>query len=135
MTITTSYKSRMLVLAGAAFAVAMGVGFVGSRIVRLSPPGENFWLIYPALLAAFALAMAATYPWWRRLDEVQKSGQLISWWWGGQIGAVMVLMALVAATGTRSDLSRGGLAVFLGEAVAFGIAWVIWRWRSRGPAE
>lgn len=135
MPIATSYKSRMLILASAAFGVAVGVGFVGSRIVRLSPPGENFWLIFPALLVVFAVMIAAVLPWWRRLDDVQKSGQLVSWYWGGQLGAVIVLLALVAATGTRSDLSRGGAAVFVGEGVAFGVAWLIWRWRSRGPAE
>lgn len=135
MALAQSYKTKMLLLAVAALGAATVAGLAGSRIVQLGAPGENFWLVYPALLVMCAIAFAAVMPWWRRLDDVQKSGQLVSWYWGGQIGAVIVLMGLVAATGAHSEFSRGGLAVFLGEAVCFGIAWLIWRWRSSGPVE
>jgi uncharacterized membrane protein len=135
MALARSYKSKMTLLAVAALSVAVLAGAVGSLVVRYSEPGENFWLVYPALLAVFGLAFAAVMPWWRRLDDLQKEGQLVSWYWGGQIGAVVVLMALVAANGAHSDFARGGAAVFMGEAMFFGAAWLIWRWRSRGPAE
>jgi hypothetical protein len=135
MYIARTYRTKMLLLAGGAFVAATLAGFIGSRLVNHGRPGENFWLVFPALLVVFALAAAAMRPWWRRLDDVQKAGQLVSWYWGGQIGAVVVLMALVAGTGTRSEYSRGGLAVFLGEAIFFVIAWLIWRFRLRAPAE
>ena len=135
MAFARTYKAKIYLLAGAAFVAATGAGLVGSRVIRFGPAGENFWLVFPALLAIFALGLAASLPWWRRLDDVQKTGQLVSWYWGGQIGAVIVLMGLVAGTGKQSEYSLGGLAVFLGEAVAFAIAWLIWRFRMRGPTE
>lgn len=135
MNFVRTYKSRMLLLAAAALGAATLAGFAGSLILRFGTPGENFWIIYPALLVLCGIAFASIAPWWRRLDDVQKAGQLTSWYWGGQIGGVVVLMALVAAFGRSSDFARGGLAVFLGEAVCFGLFWLFWRWRSRGPAE
>ena len=135
MVLARTYKSKMWLFAGAAFVAFTAVGLINGRIVRLGPPGENFWLVFPAMLAFFVLAFAATIPWWRRLDDVQKSGHLVSWYWGGQIGAVIVLMALGAGTGVDSDYSRGGVAVFLGEGVAFLVAWLIWRYRMRGSPE
>jgi hypothetical protein len=135
MALVRSYKSKMTLLGVAALSAAVLAGAVGSLVIRYGQPGQNFWLVYPVLLAVCALAFAAVVPWWRKLDDLQQEGQLVSWYWGGQVGAVVVLMALVAAFGTNSDFARGGLAVFLGEGTFFGAAWLIWRWRSRGPSE
>lgn len=130
-----SYKSQMTLLAGISLAAALLAGFLGSRIVALRTDQTDFWLIYLPLLGVVAFAFAAMTPWWRKLDDLQKAGQLNAWYWGGQIGGIVVLMALVAATGQQSDLSRGALAVFLGEVTGFAIAWLAWRWNSRGPVE
>lgn len=135
MAIEQTYRAKMFKLALLALLATAAAGSVGGLLLNLGPPGENFWLVFPALLLVFAIGFAAVHPWWRGLDDVQRTGQLVSWWWGGQAGAVIVLVALVAATGKRSEYSLGGLAVFLGEAVAFGIAWAIWRYRLRGPVE
>lgn len=135
MAIGQTYRAKMFKLAALAFIAAMAAGLIGGRILRLGPAGENFWLVFPGMLLVFAVGFAAVHPWWRNLDDVQRNGHLVSWYWGAQIGAVIVLVALVAATGSRSEYSLGGLAVFLGEAVAFGIAWLIWRLRLRGPVE
>lgn len=135
MATAQTYRSKMFKLGLLAVGATTFAGFINGRIIRIGAPGENFWLVFPALLLVFALAMAAVQPFWNRLDDVQKNGHLVSWYWGGQAGAVVVLMGLVAATGTHSHYSLGGLAVFMGQAVAFGIAWLIWRLRLRGPVE
>ncbi len=135
MAIEQTYRVKMVKLALLALLVASAAGAVGGHLLNLGPPGENFWLVFPALLLVFAIGFWAVHPWWRNLDDVQRTGHLVAWYWGGQAGAVIVLVALVAATGKHSAYSLGGLAVFLGEAVAFGIAWLIWRYRLRGPVE
>lgn len=135
MAIEQTYRAIMFKLAALAFVAVTAAGLIGGRILRLGPSGENFWLVFPAMLLVFALGFLAIHPWWRNLDDVQKTGQLVSWYWGGLIGAVIVLMALVAATGSRSEYSLGGQAVFLGEAVVSGIFWLVWRFRLRGPVE
>lgn len=115
MALGKSYRSRMLLLGIASFIGMSFVGIVAGRIARMGAPGENFWLVYGALLAVFAIGMASVMPWWRRLDDVQKSGHLVSWYWGGMIGGVMVVLGFVAATGTESGLSQGAGAVVVGQ--------------------
>lgn len=135
MPIEQTYRAKMFKLALLPFVGTAVAGVAGGLLVNFVAPGESFWLLFPALLIVFAVGMGAVLPWWRGLDDVQKTGQMVSWWWGGQIGGVIVLMALVATTGKRSEYSLGGLAVFLGEVMAFVIAWLIWRYRLRGPVE
>jgi hypothetical protein len=103
-------------------------------VARAGEPGEHFWLVYPALLAVCALAFAASVPWWRKIDDMQKTGQLVSWYWGGMAGGIAVVMALIAATGVRSELSMGALYTLLGQSAGFFLFLVGWRLRHRGPA-
>ena len=130
-----SYRNRMLALAMASFVTMVAVGLIGGRIVRMGAPGENFWLVYSVLLAIFALGVAATLPWWRRLDDVQKSGHLVSWYWGGLIGGGMVILGFAAANGIDSSLTRGAGAVMIVQGAVSSFAWLVWRLRLRGPAE
>ena len=92
-----TYRSRLRLAAWTGVAAAVAAGIVGGRIVRLGEPGEHFWLVFPALLAVVAVAFAALLPWWRRVDDMQKSAHLVSWYWGGMAGGITVLMALVAS--------------------------------------
>lgn len=129
-----SYKSKMAVLAATALGAAVFAGFLGSHVLRAKESMGSPWLVLFVLLGLTALAFAVGMPWWRKLDDVQKAGQLNAWYWGGQIGGLTVLLALVAFTG-KSDYARGALALLAGEFAGFGIFWLAWRWRSRGPAE
>ena len=128
-----TYRNRMRLTILLALAAAVGAGIVGSLVIRLGEPGERFWLVYPALLAVCGLAFAACIPWWRKLDDMQKHWHLVSWYWGGMAGGLAVMMALVAATGVHSDLSKGSLYTMLGQAVAFLIFFAGWSLRHRGP--
>jgi FtsH-binding integral membrane protein len=132
MAIKQTYRAKMLKLAALALVASAAAGLIAGGILRLGPP---FWLVFPAMLLIFAIGFAAVHPWWRKLDDMQRSGQLISWYWGGLIGAAVALVALVAATGSRSQYSLGGQAVFLTQTAVSGVIWVIWRFRLRGPVE
>jgi hypothetical protein len=128
-----SYQSKIRLAGWLAFAGAVTAGIVAGRIVRAGPPGEHFWIVFPLLVIVCALAFAACLPWWRRADDMQRSGQLISWYWGGSGGAAITLMAIVAATGVTSEASTGALYMILGQAAAFLLFWGGWYLRHRGP--
>jgi len=130
-----SYRSKMRLAIWLALAATIGAGLAGGKVARLAQPGENFWFVYPALVAVMALAFASTIPWWRKLDDMQKQGHLVSWYWGGMAGGLAVMLALVAANGVDADLSQGSLHTVLGQAVGFVVAWIIWSVRRRGPVE
>src|SRR5690606_13489808 len=127
-----TYRGRLRAAGLLALAATLAVGVVAGRIVRLGPPGENFWLVFPALVAICALVFAACMPWWRTLDHMQREGHLVSWYWGGLGGATVVLMALVAASGVNGQLSRGAMYLFLGQAAGFFAYWLVWQWAHRG---
>ena len=127
-----TYQSRLRFAGLMALVGALAAGLVAGRIVRLGAPGENFWLVFPVLVAVCALAFAACIPWWRKVDHMQKEGHLISWYWGGLGGAVVALMALVAATGVNSDMSKGAMYLVLGQTAGFLAYWLGWQWAHRG---
>lgn len=131
----TSYRARLRWAMALAFGGALAIGLVGGRLVHLVEPGQDFWLIFPLLLLVAAAIMLVPMPWWNKLDDVQKQGQLTSWYWGGMAGGLVVLMWIVAATGPDSPVSKGAVAMFLGQGAGFAITWAIWWWRGRGPAE
>lgn len=130
-----SYRTKMAKLLAFAFGVAALAGLLIGRVLNYAPSEENFWLIYPFTLLVAGAALTATLPWWRKLDDIQKSGHLVSWYWGGSAGALIVLLAMFSATGDRSDYTLGGMAVFIGQVVAYAIVWAVWRLRLRGPVE
>lgn len=129
-----TYRSRLRLAGVLALAAAAGAGIVAGRVARMGEPGEHFWIVFPALLLICAVAFAACVPWWRRTDDMQKSGQLVSWYWGGSGGAAAALMAIIAATGVRSEMSTGALYLLLSQTAAFALFWLVWWLRHRGSA-
>ena len=129
-----TYRRRMRIALALGTVAVIAAGFIGARLARVGAPGENFWLIFTASLAVFALAFAALLPWWRKLDDMQKTGHLVSYYWGGMAGGLMVVLWLVAGTGPRSDISQGALYTVLGQAAGFLLFFAGWRLRRGGPA-
>lgn len=125
----------MWAYAALAFGVAAIVGVVIGRTVPSSGGVENPALVLPILLVVGSLALAGAWPWWNKTDDLQKQGQLTSWWWGGTIGALFMLITLVVMTGRHSDMSLGAAYLFLAEFAGMAVAWLVWKLRGRGQAE
>lgn len=129
-----TYERKLRLAGWVGIAAAVGVGIVAGRLVRLGQPGENFWFVFPLLLALGALAMCALWPWWRRVDDVQKRVHLASWFWGGMAGGIAVLMALVAAVGPGGDLARGAGLLLAGQGAGFALYLGVQHFRQRNLA-
>lgn len=131
-----SYRNRMRRMNWLGFGVALVAGIAVDRIAQFSTgPGENFWIVLPLLLLVGALALASAIPWWKRVDDMQKQGHLLSWYWGGLAGGLFMLFWIIAGAGHQSDAVKGATAMALGQSAGFFIAWIIWWWRGRGAAE
>lgn len=76
--VAQSYRSKLRFAGWLAGAGAIAAGLITGRIVRAGAPGEHFWIVFPLLLLVCALAFAACLPWWRRMDDMHRTGHLSS---------------------------------------------------------
>jgi hypothetical protein len=91
--------------------------------------------VFVLLMGVWGLVMAAAWLWWRRTDDLQQQGQLVSWYWGGSFGAVVMLVYLAVFFGRHSEISLGATYMFFAQVAGFLVVWLIWRLRGRGQAE
>ena len=131
--ISYTWRLRLYYAAGLAGTVALGL--VAGTVSRLGDPGEYFWLVFAGLLVLAAGLFAFVYSWWRALDDVQKAGQMTSWYWGGTMGALVMVLYLIADRAQHSDFGQGAFMMFVAQALGALVIWVAWRVRGMGPTE
>lgn len=90
-----------------------------------------------AVIAPLAVALAvagfiASLPWWRKLDYMQRDSHLVSWYWGGGIGAVVGLIVTLGLFGRESHLVAGAALVLSAQVFGYAAALVVWWFRHRG---
>lgn len=129
------HRRKYWTLCALAFGIAALAGVFIGKVVPPQTGVENPALVFPLLLVVWGLAMVPTWLWWKRTDDLQQQGQLISWWWGGLSGTVAILLYLLVVFGRHSELSLGATYLFFSQVTGFIIAWLIWRFRARGEAE
>ncbi|MDJ0978987.1 MAG: hypothetical protein QNI87_10690 [Erythrobacter sp.] len=128
-----TWRIRLYLVAGAIVTIAFGL--VAGSLSRIGDEGEYFWLIFPALLV-LAMGLAwFVYIWLRALDDVQKAGQVNSWYWGGCIGALVFILYLVADRAQHSEYGQGAFAMFGAQFVGFVVMWGVWKLRGMVRAE
>jgi len=130
----SSYRTRLRRATWLAFGIPLVAAAGASVLLRSIAPGDYFWPVLAMLWAVCALALWACVPWWKRLDDMQKQGHMLGWYWGGLGGGILALMWLVAAVGVRGELARGGLIVLMGQLVGFLLFWIVWARRRSGPS-
>lgn len=130
-----TYRTKMWLLMALAFGGAAIGGLIMGRFLPASGGVENPALVLPLLLGLGMLILAGAWPWWNKTDDLQKQGQLISWWWGGTAGALAMLIVLITLTGRHSDMSLGAIYIFMAEFAGMVVAYLVWKIRGRGAPE
>ena len=130
-----SHRMKYWMLCALAFGAAALAGVVIGRTVPAGTGSANPGIVFPILLGVCGLVMAAGWLWWKKTDDLQQQGQLISWYWGGTTGALAMMVYLVVHYGRHSDLSLGATYLFFAQGAGFLAVWLVWRLRGRGQAE
>lgn len=130
-----SHRMKYWLLCALAFGSAALAGVIIGKTVPEGTASDNAALVFPLLLGVSGLVMAAGWLWWRKTDDLQQQGQLISWYWGGNFGAVAMLVYLAVFFGRHSDMSQGAFYLFFAQFGGFVIVWLVWRLRGRGQSE
>ena len=130
------YSRRLRNTTLLAFLLPIALALPASYLLRFAVPGADFWPIMIGGLLVVGTTLWAGLPWWRTMDDMQKHGHMISWYWGGIAGGLVALLWLIAAIGLRSPQAQGAVALFAGQSVGFLVFWGIWMWRQqRGAGE
>lgn len=103
-----SLDLRSLALVVAALAPVVLVSFLAETIT--SAAGVGVWLALVAAAVVCCLLCAHFYM--RRLDEAAWAGQLVAWFWGGSLGAVIAVVA-AAAPSPLNELIGGGVTAMI----------------------
>lgn len=104
-----TYRMKFWALAALVFGLASMLGAVVGLTVPSSGGVHNPVIALPIVFVAITGLAFVCNLWWQNTDDIQKQGQMISWWWGGTFGAIAALMTLVV--------------------------WIGWKLRGRGQAE
>lgn len=130
-----THRTTYWLLCALAFGAATLAGVVIGKTVPAQGASENAGWLFPLLLGVGAVVMAAGWLWWRKTDDLQQQGQLVSWYWGGTCGALAMLIYMAVFFGRHSDISLGATYMFFAQGAGFAIMWLVWRLRGRGQAE
>ena len=131
----SSYSRRLRKTTWLAFGAPLALALPASILLRQVIPGTHFWPVLIGGLLICGAAFWACVPWLRTMDDMQRHGHMISWYWGGMAGGVIALVWLIAALGIDSDQANGALVLFVGQALGFVLFWAVWMWRQRGAGE
>lgn len=130
-----AHRTQYWLLCALAFGAAALAGVVIGLVVPAETGSTQPAILFPVLLGVCGLVMAAAWLWWKKTDDVQQQGQLISWYWGGTFGALAMMVYLVVFFGRHSDISLGATYLFFAQGAGFLVVWLVWRLRGRGEAE
>lgn len=130
-----TYQRKMFLLLMSAIIGASLIGFVAGRLPALGLEGLPVWIAYPFYLALGALVFATAWPWWKRLDDLQRIGHMASWYWGGMAGAIAMIMWLLANGTYRSEFGQGVAYMMFAQFAGFLVYFAYWHVRGRGAAE
>lgn len=128
----TNYSRRLRNATWLAFLVPTAIAVPLGYLLRFVAPGEHFWLVLAGGLFVVGTTLWACVPWWRTMDDMQKQGHMISWYWGGMGAGLAMLVWLIAALGIPSPQVQGALALLVAQSVGFLGYWAMWMWRRRG---
>ena len=130
-----THRMKYWLYCALAFGAAAGAGVVMGLSLPAGSGSENPAVVLPLMLGLCGLVMMASWLWWKKTDDLQQHGQLISWYWGGMSGALAMLTYLSVYFGRHSEVSLGAIYLFFAQAAGFAVVWLVWRLRGRGHSE
>jgi hypothetical protein len=118
---------------GMAVVATLGTGVMAALLFRDGPERLPLSLIILACAVLIGLAVLATVPWWRKLDDMARDAHLTSWYWGASFGGGGALLVAAVIDG-KGPLFLGAIMVFGSQAVAYVLCWLVWWARHRPRA-
>ncbi len=128
----TTYKARKR--RGAMVMAAGVIGLLAGTVVvvRAAAFGLPHWLAFAAMVLLLAATFRAMMPWWRGLDHMQQDSQYQCWYWGGNFGGSIALVAVMIFAVQRTELVMGAVGIYGAQLIGFVLHGIYWRIRHGG---
>lgn len=130
-----TYRAKFWLFGGLSLAAVIVVGVLTRQILPIGGGSEQPHFAFPLLLALSAPVFATNWLWWKRTDDLQQQGQLVSWYWGSTFGGFVLLVYVVTFFGWENGITRGAFYMLVAQIVGFTLLWLVWLLRGRGQSE
>lgn len=87
--------------------VPLVLAFIAKAALSASGVDDGRWLAFAFVLVAFSALLLLGARFWRGLDDMQRQGHAVSWYWGS-ISGLAITACIITATGlARSEFTLG----------------------------
>lgn len=130
-----TYRMKFWLLGGLSLAATIVAGTVFGWLIPIGGSSPQPHLIFPLVLALYAPVSLVAWMWWKRSDDLQQQGQLVSWYWGGSSGGLVMLIYFITFFGRESAITVGAVYMLGAQLAGFVLVWLVWLARGRGWLE
>jgi hypothetical protein len=130
-----TYRTKFWLWGGLSLAGTIVAGTVFGKLIPLGGGSPQPHLVFPLMLLLYGLVLGVVWLWWKRTDDLQQQGQLVSWYWGGSTGALAMLIYVMTFFGRESPITVGATYMLGAQIAGFVLVWLVWLARGRGQAE
>jgi hypothetical protein len=81
-----TYRKKFWLFGALSLAATLVAGALFGQFIPLGRGSAQPHLVFPLMLALYVPVLALGWLWWKKTDDLQQQGQLVSWYWGGTAG-------------------------------------------------
>ena len=125
-------QSRRNVLMATSILVLAAVAIALKAAFRVWSVDDGGWLAVGVIVVGFSAVFLLGSRIWKSLDDMQRQGHAVSWYWGG-IGGLALTACIIAATGLgKSQFALGVATLMVMQLACSMILYASWWLKGRG---
>lgn len=130
-TYSEKQSRRTVVMAAVTLALA-ATAVIAKAALRAFDIDDEGWVALGFVLLAFSAVFVLGVQFWRGLDDMQRQGHAVSWYWGS-VGGLAVTACLIVVTGkSHSEFTLGVATLMVMQLGCSLILYGFWWLKGRG---
>ena len=105
-TYSEKMSHRTVILVGVTLALAF-IACIVKAAIREWGVNDGGWLAFGFVLFAYSAFFLLGTHFWRSLDDMQRQGQAVSWFWGSMVGLAVVACWIFGTGQSQSEFTKG----------------------------
>ncbi|MGB7407851.1 MAG: hypothetical protein WA908_05045 [Pontixanthobacter sp.] len=112
--------------------IPLSVAFLAKIAMRAFDVDDGGWFAFGIALFAFSAFFLFGVPFWKGLDDLQRQGSAVSWYWGSFGGLAVTACIIAAADLAGSQFMLGVATLIVMQLGCSSILYAAWRFKGRG---